>query len=496
MKNKGSRFLAVFMALFVMFTVLPEPIQAEAASVKVWSGKADTSWYKPGKESYDIKNAEQLAGLAKIVNEGTDLAGVVFNLTSDIVLNDTKGWMDWIDDPPKNVWTPIGYSTGSNLGHRPFNGIFNGNGHSITGMYVYSGRTAGLFGYLYCAGVSSVMISKSCIIADNDKDAYAGGIAGIAEGSVINQCECDANVYAVGNWDGYTGRHTGYAGGIVGAVTIENVSAALAGGLFILGGYLVNPALFNDGNGGIIKVSGIMNCVSWGEVHAAGYWPPEAGGIAGYIHTASVSNCLALSAVFIKNDTMTIVSYIGRVVGHTFRCKFTDTYYFTDGKDSVKGVGYRDTGEFADTTVGLSADEIMSKKFYGKLGDCYNYKAGDRPYLKVMKNKATYDESAASSTSSSSSSSNKPGKPSGLSASKKSGKLTLSWGKVKNAEKYEVYYSDDGGETYIKLGSTSKTKLTTSKLDIKNYSYKIKVRAYRTVDGKKVYGSFSDVITV
>ena len=39
----------------------------------IWDGTADISWYDPNAQTYTLTTAEQLAGLAKLVNEGRDL---------------------------------------------------------------------------------------------------------------------------------------------------------------------------------------------------------------------------------------------------------------------------------------------------------------------------------------------------------------------------------------------------------------------------------------
>ena len=85
-----------------------------------------------------------------------------------------------------------------------------------------------------------------------------------------------------------------------------------------------------------------------------------------------------------------------------------------------------------------------------------------------------------------------------LKATKKSNtKITLSWTEVKGAEKYQIYYSTNGG-SYKKLATVSgnKTSYTTSKLDFEKNDYKFKIRSYKEVDGKKYYSSFSNVKTV
>ena len=76
-------------------------------------------------------------------------------------------------------------------------------------------------------------------------------------------------------------------------------------------------------------------------------------------------------------------------------------------------------------------------------------------------------------------------------------KVKLTWDKVKNAEKYQIYYSTNGGK-YKKLAtvSGSKTSYTNSKLDFKKNDYKFKIRAYDKVDGTTYYGSYSKAVTV
>ncbi len=85
-----------------------------------------------------------------------------------------------------------------------------------------------------------------------------------------------------------------------------------------------------------------------------------------------------------------------------------------------------------------------------------------------------------------------------LSAVKKSSsKVKLSWTAVDGAEKYQIYYSKNGGE-YTKLTtvSGSKTSCTVSKLDFEENDYKFKIRSYKEVDDTKYYSSYSKVVTV
>lgn len=87
----------------------------------------------------------------------------------------------------------------------------------------------------------------------------------------------------------------------------------------------------------------------------------------------------------------------------------------------------------------------------------------------------------------------KPAAPK-ASISAKNGVATLSWGKVRGAGGYQIYFSQNGGE-YSKLASTASTSYSIPGLDRQD-NYSFKVRAYKKVNGKSVYGSFSKAVSL
>ena len=69
--------------------------------------------------------------------------------------------------------------------------------------------------------------------------------------------------------------------------------------------------------------------------------------------------------------------------------------------------------------------------------------------------------------------------------------LTVIWKKVANADGYKVYYKKAGKKAQYKTVTGAKTlKKKLTKLDSKK-KYTVKVRAWKTVNGKKVYGKWS-----
>ena len=57
---------------------------AKAATVEVWDGSVDTSWYNWRDLYFEISNAKQLAGLAQLVNQGHAMMDVTIKITNDI----------------------------------------------------------------------------------------------------------------------------------------------------------------------------------------------------------------------------------------------------------------------------------------------------------------------------------------------------------------------------------------------------------------------------
>ena len=103
---------------------------ATKAPIYAWTNFSDTSWYNETDTEFVIDTAAELAGLAKLVSDGTDtFAKKTIKLAADVDLSAC-------------IWTPIG--TGDN----PFHGTFDGQGYTISGMYFNdsSKEYVGLFG--------------------------------------------------------------------------------------------------------------------------------------------------------------------------------------------------------------------------------------------------------------------------------------------------------------------------------------------------------------
>lgn len=77
--------------------------------------------------------------------------------------------------------------------------------------------------------------------------------------------------------------------------------------------------------------------------------------------------------------------------------------------------------------------------------------------------------------------------------SKKTKTVKTSWNGVSQTNQYQVYLSTNKKFTSCKKANVYKKKSFTFKALKKNKTYYVKVRAYKNVDGKRVYGKWSDV---
>jgi hypothetical protein len=125
MKKSLSFFAFVALSTMLLFSTVQTSAQT------IWDGTTDITWYNATQNSFNISTPEQLAGLAQLVNSGTNFNGKEINLTDDIWLNATND--------STNNWIPIGNdatATTEGVASSPhFQGNFNGNYHVIYNLY-------------------------------------------------------------------------------------------------------------------------------------------------------------------------------------------------------------------------------------------------------------------------------------------------------------------------------------------------------------------------
>lgn len=229
---------------------------------------------------YLISTADELRLFASMVNSGqTSING---KLTADILLNDTEDWESWNETTaPTNNWTPIGNSS------QPFTGTFDGQGHTVSGIFVNSGNNCqGFFGATNGATITNLHTTQGYIRGNGS----VGGIVGNAEGGSIEDCTNGCTIASTGNSNG----------GIIGNGMGVQITSCTNNGPLVAGQYQ------NGGIAGTVEDSTIDRCVNNADITVADH----AGGIAAYNTNGTVSNCLNKGNVSTSNAFYTYTAGI------------------------------------------------------------------------------------------------------------------------------------------------------------------------------------------
>ncbi|WP_337462144.1 GLUG motif-containing protein [Jutongia sp.] len=351
--------------------------------------KYDINGDKIKDEVYEISNAGQLYWFAGLVN-GT-LSGVTQDtsanavLTADIVVNKNVLKSDGsLNDGTFKEWTPIGNTC--NGSYSPYIGIFEGQNHTISGLYFKQDiDEVGLFGY-NGGKISNVGILDSYFCGASQ----VGGVCGYNSSTITNcynKGVVDGTVDAANSFGGVCGCNFGiltncYNTGVVkghesvggvsgdnsGTITNCNNEGKVSGTEDYVGGVSGenNKTITNCYNTGIVSgqayvggVSGgnnktITNCYNTGIVSGQAY----VGGVNGYNVNGTIINCNATGEV---NGTD---SYVGGVIGMNLsKGTITNCYY-----DSTVYTG-----------AAIGKDMGTTTKVEGKTTE--QYKIGEVAYL-------------------------------------------------------------------------------------------------------------------
>lgn len=179
MKRVSKVLMSIFILFAVIFTndTIIEKVEAADTTYDIWDGQVDIDWYDSSniKDSYDILNAKQLAGLAQLVNSGEDFNGVVINLTTNIDLNNIE-------------WTPIG-------GSNQLEGVtFNGNGYMVKNLKVTNKFSSGLFGWIVDCQLNNLSVEGEIIT----RSGYAGMLAADVINTNVYQCYTSGSITMYG----------------------------------------------------------------------------------------------------------------------------------------------------------------------------------------------------------------------------------------------------------------------------------------------------------
>lgn len=266
-------------------------LAASAANESAWNGTT----VEPGKDAsgvYQIGTAEELAWLAaEINNSSNNSQSYSAVLTADIDLG-------------YRPWTPIGCYVDWQNNH-PYRGVFDGQGHTVSGLYVtaLSNGYAGLFGYTSgSTTIKNLTVEGEIRLEDVSTTAkHIGGIVGEANAK-LERCVSRVRISAAGFGTRDTCAVGGIAGKLSGAMTDCRFEGSIditckRGGAYISGG--VGGLAGNAAGGALTR------CVNTGAVTVDK--GTGVGGIAG-ITSREVTFTQCANTGHISNDTAAVLS--------------------------------------------------------------------------------------------------------------------------------------------------------------------------------------------
>ena len=273
---------------------------------------------------YEISNAGQLYWFAGLVNgtlsSVTQKTSANAVLTADIVVNKNVLKSDGtVNEGTFKEWTPIATSAS------PYTGIFDGQNHTISGLYF------------------------------NQEDSYDVGLFGRNNGKIANAGILDSYFYGTSKVGGVCGNN--YTGTITNCYNTGSVS-----GLGTLGGV----SGYND-------TGNITNCYNTGNVSGSSGF---VGGVSGYNSKGTIINSYNAGSV-------SGLEYVGGVSGINYTGSITDCYNIgsvSGSEGNVGGVnGYNDGGTITNS---YNAGSVSGIERYvggvsgynskGTITNCYN----------------------------------------------------------------------------------------------------------------------------
>ena len=346
LKKTTKRFISAVMIIAMVTLMLPFAAFADETtpgsntdSTTTWDGTTvDTSWYNESSSNFAISTAAQLAGLAKLVNEGNTFSGKNITLDANIDLGGKE-------------WTPIGTSG------KLFSGTFEGSGKTISNLKITRGleniaqnNNIGFFGVSTgSAKIQNFTLNNVNVSGSLQVAAVLGG-NGAAEAKIDN-VHVTGNVQISGGW---------YVGGIMGNgySTITDCSVEGDGTttstVTITGGYV----------GGIVGYMGEGNCKTSNctvkNITISGAYN-GIGGINGILHYGNtIENCTADNVV-VWQTTFPEESDNGRI----YCGAFAGTYLDNGGKNLPTLKNCTFTGELYNGSS--KVDILESTRYVGDL---------------------------------------------------------------------------------------------------------------------------------
>lgn len=355
---------------------------------------------------YLIGSADELRWFANHVNtrgeDGTYLyASASATLTADIDLNpgftfNENGIQSGPEGEEPYVWTPIINSI-NNKSTQKYSGIFDGNGYSISGLYIKEpdNNNIGLFGnvgsttgdYSTSGTVKNLTLTNGYIEYIPKSNGGVGAISGNLYGGCIANCRNEVYINAT------TGG--GEIGGICGSAVFNRLtSTSNLISKCINTGTIKSSSTQAVSIGGICGLigsnasAGIEDCANYATIilPEAGGALKKAGGIIGETYTNStltIENCYNTGALVVEEGTKNAT--YGILCGESSIARIENCYYLPQEGLSIIGSG---TPAKTPDAYEKSAEEFASGEVAYLLGEAWGQTLSgtQKDALPVMRN--------------------------------------------------------------------------------------------------------------
>ena len=341
-KQLHKPYRLVTMLLLVMAILMPYG----GAWAQTQPSEGDGSSEHP----FLINTAEELKWYASYVN-GESGDNVVHTTACAQLVKDID--LSTVCGEGKGNWTPIAkFGIYERLSSNKFDGVFDGNGHTISNLYINdeNGSKLGLFGYIYptmqktsvknlkmrnvqivgkeyCAAVCGCGIAVTL----ENIEVISGSIAGFRDIYGISGCGGSARNCI--NRANVTVERT-YAAGIISNITGEVSNCSNYGKITAGKGRAGGIAAGSNG------FTQLINCANYGEIHVTGTvngTDYAVGGLLGYPWNIEISNCANFGNIYLKEQS----DIVGVIVG-TAKLKKASGILANTGNIYVNGTAQAD----------------------------------------------------------------------------------------------------------------------------------------------------------
>ena len=323
------------------FTVANGEASIPATVLKVqtaWDGKTYTEPQKDENGVYLIDSPNELMWFNK--NAALNASA---KLTADICINEDVN----AAESKLHKWTPIGAYDRA----KRYTGTFDGNGHTISGLYVSgTGNYVGLIGYAGNGSKICDLTLKNSSISSTGNNV--GAIAGDAY--VVENCHVTDTVTVSG---------TAYVGGVAGyvddSITRSSSAATVTGKGARIGG-VVGRVQSNS-------TTAMTECFNTGKVKGA----TLVGGLVGELYNGgTISDCYNTGAVTATTESSGMAGgLLGNFRASTVRNSYSSTVPSAAKAGTVAGHLEWERGQRTLTNVYVLSDEAVTATV-GNLNGC------------------------------------------------------------------------------------------------------------------------------